>query len=98
MPRLRWRGLPVVQTREARPPATTRRGEANIGAPTNRQARMRTLRERRRCGDLGTSRGWPGVTPAAILTTVSLWRAVAFLADIGQASLIGCIPKGSSTP
>ena len=36
--------------------------------------------------------GWPGVTPAAILTDPG-WRAVATLADIGRASLVGRIPR-----
>jgi len=41
---------------------------------------------------LGKERGWPGVTPAAILV-IQRWRAVATLAEIGQASLVGRIPE-----
>jgi len=37
--------------------------------------------------------GWPGVTPAAILTDPNGWRAVATLAEIGRALLVGRIPK-----
>ena len=42
-------------------------------------------------------RGWPGVTPAAILTELNGWRAVAILADSGRASLVEGIPLALTT-
>jgi hypothetical protein len=42
-------------------------------------------------------RGWPGVTPAAICDRLDGWRAVAILAEIGQASLVGRILRERTT-